>query len=202
MFQCLQLPLCVYAIFSITLLHSLHALFINSHLDIWFNWFSDVTSNGLTGWCHRRRPVPFGPGHTGSGVAEEGSSYGAKSNCGWHSERLANPILVLDIEMRIESHCDLFLRLATGLSVGLAKGGSAGTAAKTDQCHEQSERRQDEQAIHVVSIRMIYAKYLRHLLYTAKNQGGLLSYLIREAELQASVPRCCKQARLSLIRGG
>lgn len=104
--------------------------------------------------------------------------------------------------MWIESHCDLFLRLATGLSVRLAKGGSAVTAVKTDQCHEQSEQRQDEQAIHVVSIRLIYAKYLRHILYTAKNRGSLLSYLIREAELQASVPRCCKQVRLSLIRVG
>lgn len=76
--------------------------------------------------------------------------------------------------MRIESHCNLFLRLATGLSVGLAEGGSAAAAAKTEQCHEQSEQRQDEQAVHDVSIRLIYAKYLWHLLYKAKNQGGPL----------------------------
>lgn len=160
------------------------ALFIHSHFNILFNWFSDVTSNGLTGWRHRRRPVPFGPGHTGSGVAEKGSSYGAESNCGWHSERLANPILILDVEMRIESHCDLFLSQATGLSVGLARDGSAATAAKTDQSHEQSEQRQDEQAIHVVSIRLIYAKHLWHLLYTAKNQGASYRILSEKRNCQ------------------
>lgn len=76
--------------------------------------------------------------------------------------------------MRIEGNGDLLLGLATGLTIRLAKGSGAATAAAADQRHEQRKQTDNARTIHVVSIcRLTYAKCLRQR-FIYKNLAGWL----------------------------
>lgn len=98
--------------------------------------------------------------------------------------------------MRIEGHSDLLLGQATGLSIGLVKGGSVGAS------HEQSQQSDKERTIHVVSIRLSdlnYANCLRQrFIYGKRKPRGGKPYLISAAELQVSV-RCDAVSRYDLV---